>query len=128
MSTDQKHTPEPWQIFGTNTIFSAGTLVCSCETEATASRIVSCVHALAGVPDPAVFVARIADLEKLAGLYKQKNIHTTAEKNHREWMEYEVVKRKYELAAEHQKLANDTAKAAHILAQQIAELTERLGL
>lgn len=72
--TEQKHTPEPWIVrYGFNVFDKSGDrAIGSCggyqsnggdgqrvhnENEANAARIVATVNAMAGVPNPAAFVA-----------------------------------------------------------------------
>lgn len=87
------HTKEPWHTRGS----LAGTDVVHVSTdkrgrvgcfydEADASRAVACVNALAGIPDPAAFVARAAKLEAALEWYAQ-NDDTNETEGNAYWLE-----------------------------------------
>jgi hypothetical protein len=79
--SEQKHTPEPWEYWnersGEENTFNIqcvrGDIVAICDdhwdrrgddtNEANAARIVACVNALDGIPDPAAFVERARAVE-----------------------------------------------------------------
>jgi len=63
------HTPEPWNISDDSELYiedyngnDIGDVFLSDHPKADAERIVACVNALAGVPDPAAFVKSHAEL------------------------------------------------------------------
>lgn len=56
-----KHTPEPWKVaevwYDFMAVSDSGTEIFVQGTQADAERIVACVNAMAGITDPAAFVA-----------------------------------------------------------------------
>lgn len=140
----QKHTPEPWRInkhSETSVEIADGRTTATCggysnntnpnvhlENAANAARIVSCINALAGIENPAAFVARAADLERLVELYRQND-----DVLHRIWKEQQlkiesVANQDYGLAAAHHDNEIELESNERELVNQITELTERLGL
>lgn len=90
-----KHTPEPWRaemnsvywefqdtygdLIGDTCASSASEPHHGCSLalgEANANRLVACVNALAGVPDPAAFVAAARELADASTNYEQASFGT----------------------------------------------------
>lgn len=72
VSTEQKHTKEPWVAKDTGVVAISGGANVICEApihyleshqrwSANSARIVACVNACAGMPDPAAEFARLRD-------------------------------------------------------------------
>lgn len=58
-----KHTPEPWVIGSSNSIWANGLVQAQAMSNANAARIVACVNALEGIDNPASFVEVVKKLE-----------------------------------------------------------------
>lgn len=83
----QKHTPEPWQLKGLQDdcvisrdyhpiadFWNTWLVGLKEEAKANAARVVSCINALAGIPDPAKFVAKAkSDATKVVVLSHEIN-------------------------------------------------------
>lgn len=81
--SEQKWTKEPWDVHKWRICAGVesgnSTLVCDtawnkktrevAANKANAARIVACVNALAGIPDPAAFVSHVAAMERALRFY-----------------------------------------------------------
>ena len=97
MSSESKHTPEPWRVGIPGTVvsdssegitirggtgeeavnFFGGNLICESVSVINAARIVECVNAMKGISDPEAFVRRAIELantckEQAEEIYKLK--------------------------------------------------------